>query len=197
MKIIRIQNSVLNSNSFILSDETYPYCWLVDVGDIEPIWKAIGNRQMKGVFLTHTHYDHIYGINKLVEYFPECVVYTSLHGKDGLFSDKLNLSRYHEDSFQFQGTNIEVLQDGDEIQLYPNVVMKAMYTPGHDWSCMSYYTDKLIFTGDSYIPNVKVVTSFPKSNKSEAKISLGRLLELCKNRDIYPGHNEMVKCVKY
>ena len=109
----------------------------------------------------------------------------------------MNLSRYHEDSFQFQGTNIEVLKDGDEIQLYPNVVMKAMYTPGHDWSCMSYYTDKLIFTGDSYIPNVKVVTSFPKSNKSEAKISLGRLLELCKNRDIYPGHNEMVKCVKY
>ena len=65
MKIIRIQNSVLNSNSFILSDETYPYCWLVDVGDIEPIWKAIGNRQMKGVFLTHTHYDHIYGIKNI------------------------------------------------------------------------------------------------------------------------------------
>ena len=190
MHITRIVNSLFTSNTFILTDESCHDCWLVDVGDIEPILEAIGGRQVKGVFLTHTHYDHIYGINRLVERFPECIVYTSKYGKEGLFSDKLNFSRYHDDSILFQGKHIEVLEEGDEVSLFPYVVLKAMCTPGHDWSCMSYYTDDVNFTGDSYIPNIKVVTSFPKSNKVEAKVSLDRIMELCKNRDIYPGHGE-------
>ena len=186
MQIQRIINSVFTSNTFILTDENSQDCWLVDVGDIDPIWDIIEKRIVKGVFLTHSHYDHIYGINKLVERFPECMIYTSLHGKEGLFSDKLNFSRYHGDPILFQGDHIRVLEEGDEISLFPGVVLKTIYTPGHDWSCMTYYTDNVIFTGDSYIPNIKVVTSLPKSNKVEAQVSLDRILEFCKNRDIYP-----------
>lgn len=193
MKISRIQNTVLNSNSFILWEEQCVDCWLVDVGDIEPILEAIEERKVRGVFLTHTHFDHIYGINRLVERFPECIVYTSQHGKEGLFSDKLNFSRYHDDSILFQGKHIKVLKEGDEVLLFPNVTLKAIYTPGHDWSCMSFYTDELIFTGDSYIPSTKVVTSFPKSNKEDAKVSFDRIMELSKYRDVYPGHGEIMK----
>lgn len=193
MNIVRIVNSLFTSNTFVLTDESSQDCWLVDVGDIEPIMKEIGDKQVRGLFLTHAHYDHIYGINRLVEYFPECAIYTSLHGKEGLFSDKLNFSRYHNEPIVFQGKHIEVLNDGDEILLFPNVLLKAIYTPGHDWSCMSYYTNEVIFTGDSYIPKIKVITSFPKSNKIEAKVSLDRILKFCKTRDVYPGHNEIEK----
>lgn len=193
MQIQRIINSVFTSNTFVLTDEGSNDCWLVDVGDIEPIMEIVDSREVKGVFLTHTHYDHIYGINKLIERFPECIVYTSQHGKEGLFSDKLNFSRYHEDPILFQGKHIEVLVENDEVKLFPYVTLKAIYTPGHDWSCMSYYTDNLIFTGDSYIPNIQVVTILPKSDKIEAQVSLDRILELCKIRDVYPGHNEIEK----
>ena len=192
MKITRIVNSVFTSNTFVLSDEGSTYCWLVDVGDIEPILEAVGEYEVKGVFITHTHYDHIYGINKLVEHFPDCVVYTSEHGREGLFSSKLNFSKYHVDPLMFQGKHVEVLKDGDEFSLFSNVTLRVVATPGHDWSCMSYCTDELIFTGDSYIPNVKVITSFPKSNKEEAKVSLTRILELIHTRDVYPGHNEIM-----
>lgn len=195
MQIIRIINSVFTSNTFVLTDEGSLDCWLVDVGDIEPILKAVENRRVKGVFLTHTHYDHIYGINKLVARFPECMIYTSLHGKEGLFSDKLNFSRYHNDPILFQGKNIEVLKEGDEVLLFSNKMLKAIYTPGHDWSCLCYYTDEVIFTGDAYIPNIKVVTTLPKSNKLEAQTSLERILDLCHTRDVYPGHNEIKKLI--
>ena len=192
MQITRIVNSVFTSNTFVLTDENSQDCWLVDVGDIEPILEMVGERKVKGVFITHTHYDHIYGINRLVERFPDCVVYTSERGKEGLFSSKLNFSKYHDDPLTFQGKYIEVLEDGEEVSLFPYVILKAIATPGHDWSCMSYCTDEVIFTGDSYIPNIKVVTSMPKSNKEEAKVSLDRILELAKTRDVYPGHNEIV-----
>lgn len=192
MKITRIVNSVFTSNTFVLSDEGSQYCWLVDVGDIEPILEAVGENEVKGVFITHTHYDHIYGINKLVEHFPDCVVYTSEHGKEGLFSCKLNFSKYHADPLTFQGRHVEVLEDGDEVSLFSYVTLKAIATPGHDWSCMSYYTEDLIFTGDSYIPHIKVITSMPKSDKEKAKVSINRIMELIQTRDVYPGHNEIM-----
>ena len=66
MQIKRIVNSVFTSNTFVLTDEGSQDCWLVDVGDIEPILQEVGNRRVKGVFLTHTHYDHIYGINDVI-----------------------------------------------------------------------------------------------------------------------------------
>ena len=193
MKITRIVNSVFTSNTFVLIDEESPYCWLVDAGDIEPILEVVGDREVKGVFITHTHYDHIYGINRLVEHFPDCVIYTSEHGKEGLFSCKLNFSKYHDEPLTFQGRYIEVLEEGDEVSLFPYVTLKAVSTPGHDWSCMSYCTDELIFTGDSYIPNIKVITSMPKSNKVEAEVSLARILHLAQTRNVYPGHNEIQK----
>lgn len=193
MKVVQIINSIFSSNTYILQSDNHDSAWLIDCGDIELILSQISsNRNVKGIFLTHSHFDHIYGINKLIELFPECIIYTSLHGEEGLFSDKLNFSRYHSNPMVFQGGNIQIMKDGDEVQLFPNVFLKAMYTPGHDWSCLCYYTNDLIFTGDSYIPNIKVVTSFPKSNKAEAQTSLDRILKLCKTRNVYPGHGEIV-----
>lgn len=192
MQIERIINSVFSSNTFILSDNSENTCWLVDIGDVNSVLNRIGNKQLKGVFLTHTHYDHIYGINQLIGYYPDCVVYTSEKGKDGLFSDKLNFSRYHGDSLVFMGKNVHIVTEGEQFNLFSDIILTAMLTPGHDWSCVSYYTDKEIFTGDSYIPNVKLITSLPHSNKEAAKESLDKILELCKVRDIYPGHNEIV-----
>lgn len=192
MEITRIINSVFTSNTFVLTEEVENYCWLIDVGDVEPIIDIVGNRELKGILLTHTHYDHIYGINKIVERFPDCVVYTSIDGKEGLYSDKYNFSKYHNDSIIFQGKHIHVLENGEVIPIFPNVSMKAIYTPGHDISCGTYYTEDEIFTGDSYIPGIKVITTFPRSNKSDAEKSLAHIMELSISRNIYPGHNECV-----
>jgi len=190
MEITRIINSVFTSNTFVLTEEVENYCWLVDVGDVEPIIDIVGNRELKGILLTHSHFDHIYGINKIIERFPNCVVYTSIDGKEGLYSDRYNFSRYHGESIIFQGENIHVLNDGEEIQVFPNINMKAILTPGHDRSCVTYYTEDDIFTGDSYIPGIKVITTFPRSNKDDAEKSLAHIMELSVNRNIYPGHNE-------
>ena len=65
-------------------------------------------------------------------------------------------------------------------------------TPGHDWSCLSYYTDQFVFTGDSYIPGIKVIASFPHSDKQLAAQSLEKLLRLTKGRGVCPGHNDCV-----
>ena len=192
MKIKRIVNSVFTSNTFVLTEEEADWCWLVDVGDWEPLLEAVGDLSIRGLFITHTHYDHIYGINQIVSRYPDCVVYTSEKGKEGLYSDKLNFSRYHNDPILFQGKHLRLLKEGDRVNLFPSVDLMVVETPGHDWSCLSYYTDQFVFTGDSYIPGIKVITSFPHSDKPLAVQSLEKILRLTKGRGVCPGHNDCV-----
>ena len=196
MNIIRIVNSIYTSNTYILSATDSNECWLIDIGDVQPVLDNIPkNSTIKGIFLTHTHYDHIYGINTMIELYPACVVYTSEHGKDGLFSDKLNLSRYHDDMVVFAGSHIHLLHEDDTVELTSNVYLHVLETPGHDWSSLTYYTEKEIFTGDSYIPDLNVVTTFPRSSKEDAEISTQKILHFAQGKNIYPGHG--LEVIKY
>lgn len=81
MGIVQIVNSIFSSNTYILSHTDSCRVWLIDIGDIEPvIARLLPGQQIQGVFLTHTHFDHFYGINRLISLFPDCIVYTSAHG---------------------------------------------------------------------------------------------------------------------
>lgn len=192
MRVKRFINSVFASNTYVVTEEYSDECWIVDIGDIEPVLKYVADRKVRGLFITHTHYDHIYGINKLIAYFPNCVVYTSEKGKEGLFSDRLNFSRYHADPIIFQGEHLQIVNDGDAVCIFENIEFNVLATPGHDWSCLSYYTEDSIFTGDSYIPGIKVITSFPHSDKTQSTLSLSKILNLSETRNIYPGHNDIM-----
>ncbi|MCD8079758.1 MAG: MBL fold metallo-hydrolase, partial [Bacteroides sp.] len=99
---------------------------------------------------------------------------------------------YHRDSIIFSHPNIHILHETCRIELFKEVYLNVIETPGHDSSCLTYYTSKEIFTGDSFIPNIKTVTTFPRSNKIDAKISETRILQLSVGRNIYPGHGDPV-----
>lgn len=189
MEIRQIINSVFNSNTFILSDVGSLNVFLIDIGDFGSIISQMKKDSViKGVFFTHTHYDHIYGIRELVKVYPECIIYTSSFGREALASSKKNFSRYHNDSIVFVNSNLQVLKEGDKVLLFPNTELEAYETSGHDKSCLTYKIGKHVFSGDSFIPGLKVITSFPYSNKIEANISVQRIISLANGNDLYPGH---------
>ena len=146
----------------------------------------------KYIFLTHAHFDHIYGLNDLFNYNPYIRIYTCEEGKKGLYSDKLNLSKYHNKPFFYRGENISLL-NGSSKDLWPNVKCRIYKTPGHDWSCLIYEIEDYLFTGDSYIPGEEVVTSFPKSNKIEATESVEKISQILQvKHNICPGHGDIL-----
>lgn len=193
MNIYQVVNSVFNSNTYILSVEGENEYVLVDMGDMAPVEEFVQGKNgvVKALFLTHTHYDHIYGIKNLLQLYPDCMIYTSSFGKEALASDKLNFSRYHNDPIIWVEDNVVVLHQNEQVEIFPKTFMEVFETPGHDRSCLTYKVEYHVFSGDSYIPGLKVIDSFPNSNKEDARISKERIMELRKGCCLYPGHGEI------
>lgn len=184
-----IINHIFNSITYILPTGNEKDCWLVDCGDVEKIIEQGWN--VLGVLLTHSHTDHIYGLNKLIEAFPNALVYTNALGKEGLMNPRWNISHYHYDVEDFvikHPENVRVIEDESTINL-GQMQVEALFVPGHDPSCLAFRIEDALYTGDAYIPDVKVVTTFPRSNKQQAAESLARLQQLeTSGLKIMPGH---------
>lgn len=192
LKVKQVVNRVFMSNTYIVFDEGFDDCWLVDIGDYERAVKALPKgKTVKGLLLTHSHFDHIYGINELCKTYPQCVVYASKYDSEALMDDRKNLSRYHEHPIVFEGKRLVVVGEGDEIPLMGEHKIKVVATPGHEPGCLTFYSDDYIFTGDSYIPGVKVVTKLPGGNRTLATKSVEKILRLAKGKKICPGHGEI------
>ena len=95
LEVKRIVNSIFTSNTYLVFDDEYDYCWLIDIGDFQQVAESLPSPlKIKGLFLTHTHFDHIYGINTLNKVFPICCVYTSEYGKVALYDEKKNFCTF-------------------------------------------------------------------------------------------------------
>lgn len=172
------ENSTFSSVSYNF------YETLIDPGDN---WRVF--RYIKNVLLTHAHFDHIYGLNTLANESSDLAIYTNEIGYEMLLDAKKNLSTYHGDSFVFNyPEKINIVIDGEEVDIGHGIYAKAIFTPGHNPSCITWIVEDAIFTGDSYIPGIKTVTNLPGGNKSEAARSEELIKQLAIGRRIFPGH---------
>lgn len=193
LKVSHIVNSVYASRTYILSEDGGREFWIVDCGDVPPLVDLISSIggdsfKIKGVLLTHAHYDHMYGLPRLTEMFPSLRVFTNEVGKKALANERLNFSKYHEDPINYETDNVVICEDSDEIELFDGVKAVVHYTPGHNPACLTYEVGEYLFTGDSYIPGIKVVTNLPGGNKQLAAESLERILKMAESKVVCPGH---------
>lgn len=192
IEIHDITNTIFTSKTYILSKKGSDKAWLVDIGDVEPALEYLKEKKLtvEGVFLTHAHFDHIYGLEALVDHFPCCKVYVTEFAKEALASDKLNMSRYHGDRINYDKDNVAVVHEGESMTIFEDEPQMGFYeTPGHNPGCLTMVIGDIIFTGDAYIPGVGANTRLPRANIEHANESLERILKLVEGKTIFPGHN--------
>lgn len=193
--IRRFEHEDFASNTYAVLSHLSNEAWLIDAGSVDQVLNAFsGIRKIDGLFLTHYHYDHIFGIGKLVLAYPECIIYASSHTIEGLSDPKMNLSFYHNVPIQFGSLMTKVIKDFDKISIFDSIHAEVFSTPGHNPGCLTFKIGNFIFTGDSYIPGYDVVTRLPGGNKQESQISLQRIFQLMEEETIIcPGHGNMLK----
>ena len=100
LKVKKIINDAPSSNMYVLFEEGQNNAFLIDVSDVKVLFNELPkDLNIRGIFLTHTHFDHIAGINELVSRFPGCSIYTSNMEKKhcmtiGKFSFIMNILPY-------------------------------------------------------------------------------------------------------
>lgn len=188
LKVDHIVNTIFNSITWVLSDSDSDHVWLVDCGDVAPVLELIGEREIVGVLLTHANFDHIYGLPELLKLYPNCKIYTNENGRETLANAKKNMSFYHETPVTVDESYSTICNDGDSITLFQNTIANVYSTPGHHPSCLTFMVGDYLFTGDAYIPAVKVVTNLPKGNKKQANESLRKIFNLMKDKIVCCGH---------
>lgn len=192
-------NTHFNSNTYLIKNSANDTaCYLIDIGNHTGIVEALEKKEyIKGIFLTHAHYDHICGINEILKKFPHCIIFCSEYTKKALLDSKLNLSFYHEAPITYKGKNVKIIKEGDAISLFENVMINILETPGHNAGSLSFKINQAFFTGDSLIPKIPVVTKLKSGNKLDAKNSIIKIKKSTTDQTIiYPGHGNSVEILE-
>ena len=120
--IDRFEHIEFTSNTYLIRHKVFhENVYLIDIGNSQEVLDALtADQKVKGIFLTHAHFDHICGIKNIINMFPDCIVYCSEYAHMGLQSEKLNLSFYHLKPLVFNGDNVSLIFDGVSIELFVN-----------------------------------------------------------------------------
>lgn len=172
----------MNSNSCI-----------IDIGEYEVLREFIHREKIivDKIFLTHGHYDHIFGLKSFIEDFPHCVIYGHEYTIECVKNDKLNLSFYYNIDLQIKKFQFIKINSFDNIEIFKDSFLKAYLTPGHNAGSITFKNGNNIFTGDSYIPFTPVVTKLKTGNKDLNLNSLELIRSLINPESIiHPGHGD-------
>ena len=150
MKYSSVFHNETGENTYLVFDENSKNGVIIDPGcEIDKIVKLIddNNVNVKYIFITHCHYDHIMSIVELKNRTNALIV-SGDKGSENLGNPSVNLTKY---GLGYEIKNIKsdiILNDGDDLEL-DNLSFKCIYTPGHTDCSVCYYIENELFCGDT------------------------------------------------
>lgn len=158
--------------TYLLADEETKEAVLIDsvLETVERDFKLIQELGLKLKYLidTHIHADHITGAGTLK-------------------------ARTGARTAVGEGANVQcvdmTLKDGDELS-FGKYSLKAMSTPGHTNSCMTFYCEGMLFTGDVLFIRGTGRTDFQQGDARKMYRSIKeKIFTYPDQTKIYPGHD--------
>ncbi len=141
---------ILEAGSLYLIDSGVSGCEKQIMHYLDSIKRDIG--EIKGIFLTHAHPDHI-GSAAWFQEHTGCRIYASAGEKSWIEDIDLQFKeRPIPNFYQLAGKSSrvdEVVKDGDRIELEDGIAVSVIRTAGHSCDEVSYLVDGNMFIGDS------------------------------------------------
>jgi glyoxylase-like metal-dependent hydrolase (beta-lactamase superfamily II) len=173
----------LPKSNFVIVDPAFSFENEIKLLDaITPFSKVL-------VILTHEHFDHISGVNKLTEMYNFNLVCSEDCSKR-ISDPKKNLSYYQDNISPFGvSKKPEIILKENSSLSFCNIVIDFFLTPGHSEGSICFLIGNNVFTGDTFLGKQKTPLQLPGANKDKYYDSIINLNKILKNDNIiYPGH---------
>lgn len=188
----------LGTNAYLLMDKSRSRAVVIDPGaDPGPLLKAIEPLHVEAILLTHTHFDHIAGVDE-VRSLKKCPVYVHALEADWLSDPELNgSSRWPEVGGAVKtGPAEHLIQEEGELELL-GAKFRVLHTPGHSPGSVSYLYGSHLFSGDVlFRQSVGRTDLFGGSSKELFASIQDKLLPLPPETIVYPGHGPTTTLAK-
>lgn len=192
LKIGRLMIGVCQTNCYFVYREKTGDVILFDPADRgDYIYETLKEKglHVKGILLTHGHFDHIWGTNKLRE-LSGAPIY-AYEAEKALCEDAVtNVSEQAGRPYTVIPDGY--LKDGEEITI-AGMTCRLIATPGHTAGSCCYYfeEDGILVAGDTLFQESVGRTDFPTGSMSALVRSVKeRLFVLPDDTKVYPGHGE-------
>ena len=188
MKIKTCQVGDLMTNCYIVWDENTKNAAVIDPGDDGAyLWDCMKQQglNLRMILLTHGHFDHIGGVQELMEV-------SAASPKVYMSEADLGLEAVFHETIKLDPAIITPWVDGDTVTL-DSITFRVLSTPGHTPGSVCLIAGDVIFSGDTLFQGSCGRTDFPGGSWPQMAASLKRLYELPGNYTVLSGHTGSTK----
>jgi glyoxylase-like metal-dependent hydrolase (beta-lactamase superfamily II) len=177
MEIKRFIGGNIESNGYILYEKGGDACYIVDPGySGEKFLRAASDAGLRilGVLLTHHHYDHVGGVQK-IKAETDCPVFI-----------------HRDDADAYKGAADVLLQGGESFSLGGESLL-VLHTPGHTRGSVCFCSERggLAFTGDTVFNVDLGRTDLDGGSAAAMARSVRETVSKWKGSTmLYPGHGD-------
>ena len=137
------------------------------------------NLRIQTILLTHTHFDHINGVEELLKATDARVF---VHKKEAAL-------------LRYGSLSVKKIESGDEVKV-GDLKVTFIHTPGHTPGSQCFYVGDRLITGDTLFINGCGRCDLPGGSPEEMYRSLtGTLKKMHDRTKVYPGHHYAVETV--
>ena len=170
----------METNCYIITDETTLDCAIIDPGDeSNTILDYVEENCLHpvAIMLTHGHYDHTGAVDTIVE---ELDIPVWINEKDTVPGGVSKRYKFRRDGTQSY-------KDGDILKV-GSLGILVLETPGHSPGSVTLLCGNAMFSGDTLFRGSCGRVDLEDGDPNEMLKSLYRLSRLKQNYEVYPGH---------
>lgn len=191
MKIIKLILGACITNCYIVASQNNN-CVIIDPADeADKIIAAINehNLNVKYIFVTHGHTDHILALKAVKDYFKAPVVISEIDAWRLEDEELINERPYVK--VPYESVTPDILVKEDDIITTDELNFRFYGMPGHTDGSMAIILNDIIFTGDTLLKENHGKTTLPGGNEEILIKSINRLAKAFpENYKILTGHRD-------
>lgn len=211
VEVIRQVTGPGDTNCYLLYDNESREAALFDVGGpVDSLVACIAENDLtlKYVFATHGHMDHMEGVPRIRERFPEVSLCCNREdfddflvcrewAQENMDPDELDAMREHPGYrkwFEYDMADFgkpDVYLEDDQVYRLGRQEIRTILSPGHSRGSICFHVGNVLFSGDVLFYRSVGHTSFLGGSAEDLEISMRRLY--CRLPDdtiVYPGHGQ-------